>query len=67
MSEVKSIMPVQIPGRGWDVRLRLLDGTERFLCDRSGPYTLAQAEVAADGVRRDVARHGVESVFPRTT
>ncbi len=49
---VKSIEPVQIPGAGWDVRTRYDDGREVLLCG-DGPYTLAQAQVAADGVRRD--------------
>ena len=63
MNNVKSICPVQIPGKGWDVRLRLKTGEERLLCG-NGPYTLAQAEIAASNAARDVARHGVDCRFP---
>ena len=52
---VKSIMPVQIPGSGWDVRTRYSDGREVLLSGGTGPYTLAQAQSAANGVRRDMA------------
>ena len=51
------IKPVQIPGKGWDVTLP--DGG--MLCDGRAPYTLAQAQVAADNARRDYARHGIDA------
>lgn len=54
---VKSVIPVVIPGKGWDVRTRYADGREVLLCGGTGPYTLAQAQVAADSVRREL---GVE-------
>ena len=54
-TDIKSIIPVQLPGGGWDVRTRYADGREVLLCDGTGPYTLAQAQAAADGVRRDMA------------
>lgn len=50
------IQPIQIPGKGWDVTLP--DG--RTLCDGSAPYTLAQAQMAADSARWSYARHGIE-------
>ena len=61
-SEVKSIVPVQVAGKGWDVRCRLKGGAEALL-NGSAPWTLAQAEVAAQNARRDVARHGVSAIF----
>ena len=66
--KIKSITPVQRRGDrwtaeggtgGWDVRIRYTDGAERLLCDGRAPYTLAQAQVAADSARRDdMARQG---------
>jgi ribosomal protein S27AE len=44
--------PIQIPGRGWDVRIADAHG-ERLLCGGRAPYTLHQAQIAADAVRRD--------------
>jgi hypothetical protein len=55
------IKPVQIPGKGWDVTLP--DGD--MLCDGRAPYTLAQAQVAADNARRDYARHGIDAFKPQ--
>jgi hypothetical protein len=49
---MKTIKPVLIPGKAWDVQLP--DGT--MLCEGRGPYTLAQAQVAADNARRDAAQ-----------
>jgi hypothetical protein len=46
---------------GWDVRIRLNDGTETLLCEGTAPYTLAQAQTAADSARRDEARHKLYS------
>jgi len=46
---MKNIKPVLIGGKKWDVILA--DGT--YLCNGTGPYTLAQAQVAADNARRD--------------
>jgi len=53
-------MPVQIPGKGWNVRART-DTGELWLTT-GAPYTLAQAELAANNLRRDINRHG-ESVL----
>lgn len=50
------IKPVSVQGKGWDVELP--DGS--MLCDGRAPYTLAQAQVAADNARRDYARHGAD-------
>ena len=58
MLKIKSIRPVRVPGAGWDVRARLTDGREHLLAG-TGPYTMAQAQRAADSLRRDVARHGL--------
>ena len=46
---MKKIEAVQIPGKGWDVRLP--DGS--LLCEGRGPYTLAQAQAAARNAQRD--------------
>ena len=51
------IKPVQVQGKGWDVTLP--DGG--MLCDGRAPYTLAQAQAAADNARRDYARHGIDA------
>ena len=51
------IRPVSVQGKGWDVMLP--DG--RMLCDGRAPYTLAQAQEAADNARRDYARHGIDA------
>jgi hypothetical protein len=55
------IKPVQIPGKGWDVMLP----NDGMLCDGRAPYTLAQAQAAADNARRDYARHGIDAFKPQ--
>lgn len=57
------IKPIQIPGKGWDVTLP--DG--RMLCDGRAPYTLAQAQAAADSARRDYTRHGIDAFKSQET
>lgn len=57
-----NINPVQVPGKGWDVKVILPSGEERLLCAGRAPYTLAQAQVAAESARRDAARHGIDSL-----
>ena len=54
------IRPVSVQGKGWDVTLP--DG--RMLCDGRAPYTLVQAQEAADNARRDYARHGIDAFKP---
>lgn len=50
MVTAKSIMPVLTSDRGyWTVRVRLADGSESFL---PPTYTMLQAQVAADSIRR---------------
>lgn len=61
MDKIKSVEPVHQSG-GWVVRVRTAIGREVFLGIGAG-YTLAQAQVYADSVRRDAARHGVESAL----
>lgn len=56
------IRPIQLAGKGWDVEVKTPDGKVRLLCAGRAPYTLAQAQVAADSARRDVARHGIDSL-----
>lgn len=51
------IKPIHIPGKGWDVTLP----DSNMLCDGRAPFTLAQAQVAADHARRDYARHGADA------
>ena len=45
------IKPIHIPGKGWDVTLP----DSNMLCDGRAPFTLAQAQVAADHARREQA------------
>jgi hypothetical protein len=63
MNKIKSILPVQRRGNGWtagggtggwDVRIRYADGREELLCGGTAPYTLAQAQVAADNARPSI-------------
>ena len=54
---IKSITPVQIPGEGWTVRVRFVQGTEKLM-QHDAPYTLAQAQCACDSLRRDIRNHG---------
>lgn len=64
MEKVK-VEPKQVAGKGWDVLVTVesdVTTMSRMLCAGRAPYTLAQAQVAADSVRRDVARHGVDSI-----
>ena len=55
-----NIKPVQVQGKGWDVTLP----GGGMLCDGRAPYTLAQAQAAADNARRDYARHGADAFKP---
>ena len=58
MTTIRSIMPVHVPTRhGWNVRVRTDSGT--LYLTTGAPYTLAQAEVAAANLHRDMARHGI--------
>jgi hypothetical protein len=53
---MRSIEPVLTSSRGyWTVRVRTTGGEEFYL---PPAYTLHQAQVAADSIRRDVAQHG---------
>ena len=54
--------PVHIPAKGWDVEVKMPDGAVRLLCAGRAPYTLAQAQTAAESARRDAARHGADSL-----
>ena len=56
-SYIKSIMPVQQHGK-WVVRVRFQSGEQFFGADAN--YTLHQAEVFADSIRRDIAHHGAQ-------
>jgi hypothetical protein len=58
-------IPKQVPGKGWDVLCTVeneVTKMSRMLCGGRAPYTLAQAQQTADSTRRDVARHGVNSI-----
>jgi hypothetical protein len=57
--------PKQIPGKGWDVLCTVeseVTTMSRYLCAGRAPYTLQQAQIAADAARRDARRHGVNSL-----
>tara|TARA_R110000868_G_scaffold151523_1_gene376048 strand:+ start:175 stop:381 length:207 start_codon:yes stop_codon:yes gene_type:complete len=53
--------PIQVPGKGWNVKATDEHGLSLYLTT-GGPYTLAQAEMAADSLRRDVRNHGAKHV-----
>lgn len=51
--------PVRLNG-GYDVEVKLPEvGSTRLLCGGRYPYTLAQAQAAANAARRDFKNHGV--------
>lgn len=54
--QLKSIVPVQ-RGSGWQARIRYRDGTQEFHGSSDG-YTLAQAQVLCDSLRREFAFYG---------
>ena len=50
--------PVRLNG-GYDVEVKLPHvGSSRLLCGGRYPYTLAQAQAAAQSARRDFKNHG---------
>ena len=58
---IKSVRPVQIPGHGWNVQA---DSNGAIVYLTTGaPYTLAQAQTAADSVRREIRQHGADFVL----
>lgn len=59
-SYIKSIMPVQHHGK-WVVRVRLYGASEKYLAPE-GSWTVHQAQIAADSLRRDVANHGASAL-----
>lgn len=54
---------VQVPGKGWDVKISADGYPVILLCDGRAPYTMAQAQTAGANMRRDIARHGIEHLF----
>lgn len=56
METIKKIEPVQIPGKGWNVRV--ITSLSTLWLTMGGPYTLEQAQTAAANLRRNAARHG---------
>lgn len=62
MSKV-DIKVVQVPGKGWDVKISADGYPVILLCEGRAPYTMAQAQLAGDNARRDIARHGIEHLF----
>ena len=60
MNTIKSITPVEKSG-GWAVRVRFTDGSPAITDDAA--YTLAQAQMACDSLRRDISNHGQESAL----
>ena len=61
METIKSVCPVQNSG-GWVARVRTQSGREQFIGIGAG-YTMHQAQVLCDSVRRDAANHGAEFVL----
>ena len=54
----------QVPGKGWNVKTTDQHGTTLYLVI-GGPYTMAQAEMAADNLRREASRFGREAALGR--
>lgn len=54
---------VQVPGKGWDVKISADGYPVIYLCEGSAPYTMAQAQLAGANMRRDIARYGIEHLF----
>ena len=61
MNAIKSIMPI-LRGSEWIARIRQTTGVE-ILHGIGDGYTLAQAQVLCDTVRRDIAHHGIDTVL----
>ena len=59
---LKSVFPVLNQKHGWIVRVRTQSGREVFL-GMGARYTMAQAQVYADSIRRDAARHGIDAAI----
>ena len=59
-SYVKSIMPVLVHNE-WIVRVRFQSGAEQFK-GQGARYTMQQAQVYSDAIRRDLARHGASAL-----
>ena len=57
-----NIRPVQIVG-GWDVKISADGYPDKWLCGGTAPYTMHQARLAVDNLRRDTARHGIGHIF----
>jgi len=54
MNTIKSVMPV-LRSNEWQVRIRLASGAEVFKGE-GARYTMHQAQMYSDAVRRDIAR-----------
>lgn len=58
---IATVRPVHILGRGWNVQAISNGGT--VYLTMGAPYTLAQAQTAADSLRRDMRNHGADFVL----
>ena len=54
MNTIKSVMPV-LRSNEWQVRIRLASGVEAFK-GQGARYTMHQAQMYSDSIRRDLAR-----------
>lgn len=54
MNTIKSVMPV-LRANEWQVRIRLASGAEAFKGE-GAHYTMHQAQMYSDSIRRDLAR-----------
>ena len=54
MNTIKSVMPV-LRSNEWQVRIRLASGAEAFKGE-GARYTMHQAQMYSDSIRRDLAR-----------
>ena len=62
MNKVEVFQPYGKQG-GWNVRAAPAADDPYVYLVMGAPYTMAQAQMAADSLRRDVRNHGAKHVF----
>lgn len=71
MNEKVRVMIERVQDAGWSVFIATGSGSNRIFKRAPGfenidNYTMAQAQVAADNLRRDIARHGESTLYEVT-
>lgn len=61
IDSLKSVTPV-LNNAGWAARVRTIMGREVFI-GIGAKYTMHQAQMLCDTIRRDAARHGVDAAI----